>query len=555
MRREYFSGDCNKACDANAPNDIRAACDEGSYRYCTDKDSNNLFKPECTDFINRVETTITDPNKKGLLKVIPFQTKTLQDYQKGLAGVFSAFCAKETNTTGDTCLKTYPSMFKNTDYTARMDMLFSSLVKIGANPKTTDKKFYLGGIDDKKAPIGIDAVAGFLKWKEDQIKAAYNEYTREATVSGKKVIVPKDDKKREAIFDFFVDPNYVDLRTLYPKEFEDIEKAVIIERRMLDNRGLIIAMNNSDVVVDKVYTLISNELSSDKGAEDLDVTLGLVSIFLKNAEDANIGLSQKNREKSDFTELKKIVTTLSILQKGGLCQKSPMDPKCVELSKIDKLVYKGNDMANDVKKYLRSVRGDTICDTQKIKQNAATIFGPECKDMKYGDADRINIMQYCLTDGKNDENCKKKPFPTYIDAKWLKSAIDTEFDKDGKIVKVRCDGKDGRFTADECRTLCDIYPDICKEDIITKCSNEDYRFSRDKNVVDAFQSGGKETYMNGYPSDDTCMSGSSCMYYVLLFIIFILFVSILRSTCMRPSMSMVRVVPLSPYAPINNQKI
>lgn len=554
MKREYFSGDCNKACDINAPPDIRAACDEGSYRYCTDNEA-NLIKPECSDFIDRVENTITDPNKKGLLKVIPYQTKTLQDYQKGLAGMFNAFCAKEANATGDTCLKTYPSMFKNAEYTTRMDILFSSLVKIGANPKTTDKKFYLGGVDEKKAPIGIDAVAGFLKWKEDQIKAAYNKYTREATVSGKKVIVPKDDKKREDIFNFFVDSDYVDLRTLYPNEFEDMEKAVIIERRMLDDRALITAMNNSDVVVDKVYTLISNELSNDKRAEDMDVILGLISAFLKNAEDTKIGLSKKNREKSDFTELKKVSETLSILQKDGLCQKSPMDPKCVALSKIGNLVYKGNDIANDVKKYLRSVRGDTICDTKEIEQNAATIFGPECKDMNYGNGSKINIMKYCLTNGKNDENCKKKPFPTYIDAKWLKSAMDTEFDKAGKIVNVRCDGKDGRFTADECRTLCDIYPDICKEDIITKCSNEDYRFSKAKNIIDAFQSGGKETYMNGYPSDDTCMSGSSCMYYVLLFIIFILFVSILRSTCMRPSMSMVRVVPLSPYAPINNQKI
>ena len=555
MNVEYFSGDCNKACDVNAPPDIRSACDEGSYQYCSTEA--NITKPECIDFIKRVEDTITDPNKAGLTKVIPYNQKTLLDYQKGLSDISNAFCLKETNLNSEYCTKTYPSSFKNADYTSRMDNLFSGLMKIGANPKTTDKKFYLGGIDDKKSAVGIDAISGFLKWKGDKIKAAYDKYTKVVKDKNDQTfIVPKEDNKRELIFGFFADPEFKDFVTLYPSEFNRIEKAVIIERRMLDDMGLIMAMNASDTVTEKVYTFISNELASNKRAEDMDITLGLIQAFIKNAEDSTRGLNEARRKDPDFTELKKVFDTLSLLQKGGICEKNPLDPKCIELGKIGTLKYKANDMAGDVKTYLKSLRRDTVCSTKDMKKNAINVFGENCKDVDFNDTDKTNIMQYCVSpDGMNDGDCKKNP-PTFIDIKWLKSMTDTDFDNKGKISRVRCDGKSGRFTPDECRKICERYPDICKDDIKTKCSNDEYRYSQTKNVVDAFQNHPKESYTSR-DSQETC-DEFSCMYYVLIFVIFLLFVTSLRHMSARPRVRIIRIVPIdssSVYKSLNNEKI
>lgn len=557
MFTEYFSGDCTKACDAKAPADIRSACDEGSYQYCIASEA-NLQKPECIDFVNRVESTITEPNREGLLKVVPYNQKTLQDYQNGLSAVASAFCQKDINVASDYCTKTYPSMFKNADYTKRMDILFSGLVKIGANPKTTDKKFYLGGQDDKKSPIGIDAVNGFLKWKEDQIKSAYAKYTKvEKDDKNQSFIVPKDDKNPEAIFGFYVDPEYQDLRILYPKEFDAIDKAVKLGRRSLDDFGLIIAINASDVVRDKAYTLISNELANNKRAAEMDIIIGLIQSFIKNAETPGKGLSEDRRKEPDFIELKKIAEMLDILKKGGLCEKNPSDPKCNDLAKVGVLKYRGNDFAGDIKTYLNELKKDTICSTKNINKNFSTIFGPECSTIPFDNNDKTNIMQYCLsTEGKNLADCKKSP-PTFIDMKWLKNMTDTEFDKNGKITKVRCDGKDGRFTPDECRKICETYPDVCKDDIKTKCINDEYRYNQSKNVVDAFQPQFREAYTS-YPKYNESCSEYSCMYYVLMVIIFVLFVSIVRSSCSRPPIRTIRIMPINPssiYTPINNQKI
>jgi hypothetical protein len=449
---ESFAGSCNNICNtAGIPDNVKIACDAGSYAFC--KDSKNISSANCKAFFDRTIKTgmgmETGTAYSNPVKVPA--SGSVSAYYKDMAKAAMDFIISKDNTLNDPDVLAVVSILKT------MNTEYGNLVS----------SYFLKCSTDTNTPV-CSADNLWLK-----------AYVKEMTIP---LTIQYLDSTKTNILDIYskTSSGMLVLHKKYPSWFVDMEPVILssLTRQSLSNPILLDIRDISDNLragIDNfIITLIAG--SKEKLTSAIYTTQITNSPVLYDADIQAFLTRLAVRPGASIDPLVTLINTTNT-QNISSCSTNPFNSTtCVAITKTaDPTLLKG--ISDSTKTFCMASADNMVTPSciDYINKNQATL-----------DMDDVNnkMLDYCLTDkGKADTtNCKTFSSITGS-GNWLslKTANTVVKDVSGNVTDMTtvC-GTGTGLSMDKCNNVCGTYPDLCVPDAAVKCSIPQYRYSDDK---------------------------------------------------------------------------
>lgn len=460
---ENFAGNCSAICDnPNISTDLKAVCDSGSQAFCTRDAVQNIINPSCRPYLSRVVGNNTAA-RTGLVYSNPVafpsgSTTQITNYYAEVQGAINKYA-----TQSDATL-----ISADTD----------ALVKIlrENNPTYANEPEFQRQLLSKTLEYcdKPSADANFCKdggntWFMEVFKASLPQIMSELS-----------NQPPTSTLSAYTSDQFVRTRSWhkkYPITFKPIEDLLLsrLTKTDLTNPMLPELRSYSNNLQTGIDTFIINLINGPKNSftqERLEGT-PLYSVNINNNpmlydKDVMTYLNNLNtyRTTNNITTtdpLLVLVANTNATNAQTCASSNPLTtPICVQMNST------GGANTESIKQATQTYCSNNVNDPNCISFINAnpTIFNTSDVNNK--------MLNYCLTNGMNDTNCK--PFSAISgSADWLKKSTSNITAADGSIIAV-CGTTNG-LAKDTCQKVCDTYPDLCAADIQQKCSLPTNRYS------------------------------------------------------------------------------
>lgn len=509
---EHFAGNCTSICDdPNISNDLKAACDTGSYNYCAKNAEQNIADPNCKTYLNRVVGNYT-AERTGKIYSNPVKfpvgsTVQISNYYNDLGSAVAKYGTKDIGRLTGQSTADLVKILRDNNPNYYTESIATPLVDKALNYCTSasaDAVFC-----SETTPTWV------LDTINIKIPGLISDLT---TVSG-------------SIIAAYSGSTYIPMHKKFPNTFKPVENLILskLTKSDLSNPFLVELRTyspNLQAGIDAfVINLINGKSTFTK--EKLESS-SLYSINLANNAmlyDLNIQTYLANiskyRAANNITTVDPLVILVANTDASNvqICSTgNPLTtPICTQMSAAGSSV--SSSVADITKAYCSTHVSDPKC-IEYINSNQ-TVFNTADINNK--------MLNYCMTEGINDTvNCK--PFSSISGSSdWLKKVTSNVTGTDGTISAV-CGTTNG-LSKDTCQQVCNMYPEICTADTQQKCSLPTNRYSSNTDYFD-----GKEDYRTYYGSSRNTSTPNPWLVehpwisLIILFVVILLFIAIIKAS-------------------------
>lgn len=497
---ENFAGNCLAICDnPNISPELGAVCDAGSQSYCAKDAIQNVANPNCKAYLTRVVGNNTAA-RSGLVYSNPVRFPTgskvqIDNYYAEVQGAINKYATQndailisaETDALVKILRDNNPTYTKETEF---QQQLVSKALQYCDKP-TADANF----CKDNGDTWFMDAFKGVVP----MIVGELSKQPSTSTVS----FYLSDPLARARVW-----------HKKYPIVHKPVEDLLIsrLTKSDLANPMLPELRSYSNNMQTGIDTFIINLINGPKNSFTQERLEGapLYSVNINNNpmlydKDVMTYLSNLNtyRTTNNITTtdpLLVLVANTNASNAQTCTSSNPLTtPICVQMNST------GGANTESIKQSTQTYCSNNVNDPNCISfiNTNQTIFNTSDVNNK--------MLNYCLSDGINDANCK--PFSAITgSADWLKRNTSNIVGADGSVVAV-CGTTNG-LTKDTCQKVCDTYPDLCVADIQQKCALPANRYSSN---IDTFIGKDEDLY-------------SSPIFWILFILIAITFAWLIRSS-------------------------
>ncbi len=459
---ENFAGNCSSICNnPNINSDLKAVCDTGSHSYCTKDAVQNIINPNCQAYLSRVVGTNTAA-RAGLVYSNPIKFPTgskmqIDNYYAEVKGAISKYGTQDESKliSADTDVLVKMLRDNNPTYTSELEL----------QPLMNAATMYCQKAESNNAFCGENSPSWFIDFRKSQIPIILESVSKLVS---------------SATISTYTSSSYNNTRAWHrkhPNMFKPIEDLLLsrLTKSDITNPMLPELRSYSNNLQTGIDTFIINLINGPKNGftqERLEGAL-LYSVNIDNNsmlydKDVTTYLNNLNayRSNNNITTTDPLLVLVANANSANMqiCASSnPLTTTiCKQMSSI------GGANAESVKQSTQIYCGNNVNDPECINfiNTNPTIFNTSDVNNK--------MLNYCLTHGMNDANCK--PFSAISgSANWLKKNTSNITSADGTVVAV-CGTANG-LAKDTCQKVCDTYPDLCIADIQKKCVLPANRYS------------------------------------------------------------------------------
>jgi len=470
---EYFAGNCTSICDdPTISNDLKSACDAGSYNYCAKGIEQNIADPNCKTYLNRVVGNYT-AERTGKVYSNPVKfpvgsTVQISNYYNDLGSAVAKYGTKDIGRLTGQSTADLVKILHNNNPNYYTESIATPLVDMALNYCTSASA---------DATFCSESVPS---WVLDTIKSKLPGLISDlSTVSG-------------SIVATYAGSKYLPMHKKFPNTFKSVENLILSKLTKADlSKPFLVELRtyspNLQAGIDAfVINLINGKSTFTKekleGVSLYDVNLSNnTMVYDMNIQTylANLG---KYRANNNITTADPLLTLVANTDASNVQICSTVNPLttpiCTQMSATGST--NSASIADLTKAYCSTHVSDPKC-IEYINMNQ-TVFNTTDINNK--------MLNYCMTEGINDTvNCK--PFSSISGSSdWLKKSTGNITGADGSISAV-CGTANG-LSKDTCQKVCKTYPELCAVDTQQKCSLPTNRYSSN---IDYFD--GKESIASG----------------------------------------------------------
>ncbi len=449
---EHFSADCSSVCtQPNIDPSVKAACDTGSQSYCSTSDK--ISSTECKPYLDRVIRTRaaqkTNTQYANSVNIPTSINKTITDYYNALGDAADGY------------LKANINNLSAASVTDVMNIINAE--------QGTDRSMALRVTDNAIAQcVTSNAACEDVKWITDRITDNINTLAIKFTNASLNDIL-----------------SYISNNLAHYTKFQAFYKSInnlIISKLTIDglNSPTLITVRNKSIDIRNAVDLfvvnyvLGNTLAAipttSVGAYDIDIS-GKPNLYNLNIRGLYKAISTASNGAVD--NLATLITNADIANKNR-CTLVDVntDNVCIAMRATGE-----TDLVNAIQ---NTDSAFCMASSANIVQDRCVAYvNTNSNNATFDSSKAYNLVMSAAT--KADGSLDKTILDKYPGIKpWLTGkttdTIQTNSSTGEKTILPVCGTANG-LSIDQCKKVCEVYPDLCAQDQIQKCQLPKYRYS------------------------------------------------------------------------------